>query len=99
MSEECEEEDNQEIKKQKFKNYSEDSNEITIKYELLKYFYEHKEWRNASLNTYAEQFSSMIKKNFKGYETFNKSDTLYQIKKKVSEKTGFPIETIIKFGI
>lgn len=99
MSEESEEEDNQEIKEQKFKNYSEDSNEITLYYKLEKYFYEHKEWRDVNLYAYAEQFSSMIKKKFSGYETFNKSDTLYQIKKKVSEKTGFPIETIIKFGI
>ncbi len=99
MSEECEKEDNQEIKEQKFKNYSNNSNEITLYYQLEEYFYEHKEWRDVSLNAYAEQFSSMIKKNFSGYETFNKSDTLYQIKKKVSEKTGFPIETIIKFGI
>ena len=98
MSEECEEEDNQEIKEQKFKNYSKDSNEITLYYELEKYFSEYKQWRDARLYTYAEQFSSIIKKNFCGYETFNKSDTLYQIKKKVSEKTGFPIETIIRFG-
>lgn len=99
MSEECEEEDNQEIKEQKFKNYSKDSNEITLYYKLEKYFSEYKQWRNISLNAYADQFSSMIKKKyFSGYETFNKSDTLYQIKKKVSEKTGFPIETIIKFG-
>lgn len=99
MSEEREEEDNQEIKIQKFKNYSKDSNEITLYYELQKYFSEYKQWRNINLNVYAEHFSSMIKQKFFGYETFNKSDTLYQIKKKVSEKTGFPIETIVKFGI
>ena len=94
-----EEKDNQEIKK-KFQNYSKDSNDITLYYKLTKYFSENKQWRDISLFTYAEQFSSRIKKkNFHGYETFNKSDTLYQIKKKVSEKTGFPIETIIKFGI
>ncbi len=82
MSEKCEEEDNQEIKEQKFKNYSEDSNEITLYYKLEKYFYEHKEWRDVNLYAYAEQFSSMIKKKFSGYENFNKSDTLYQIMKK-----------------
>lgn len=93
MSEECEEEDNQEIKEQKFKNYSKDSNEITLYYKLEKYFSEYKQWRNISLNAYAEQFSSMIKKKyFSGYETFNKSDTLYLIKKKLVKKQDFQLK-------
>ena len=92
------EQDNQENEKKKFRNYSEDSNEITLYYRLVKHNSEIKEWTNISLYAYKQQFGSQIKKNFDGYETFNKSDTLYEIKKKVSEKTGFPIETIIKFG-
>ena len=92
------EEDNQENEEKKFKNYSEDSNEITLYYSLVKHNSENYKWTNINLYAYKQQFGSQIKKNFDGYETFNKSDTLYEIKKKVSEKTGFPIETIIKFG-
>ena len=92
------EKDNQENEEKKFRNYSEDSNEITLYYTLVKHNSKNKKWTNISLYAYEQQFGSQIKKNFDGYETFNKSDTLYEIKKKVSQKTGFPIETIIKFG-
>ena len=84
---------------EKFKLYDGNSNEITIYYNLEKYIENCERWTKINLDAYANEFSSIINKdNFHGYETFNKSDTLKEIKKRVSEKTGFPIETIIKFG-
>ena len=84
---------------EKFKQYSKDSNDITLYYILERYFQDHKNWRNLNLNVYGEKFSSNINKNyFEGYETFNKSDSLHEIQKRISEKTGFPIETFVGFG-
>lgn len=33
-----------------------------------------------------------------GYETFKKTDTLIEIKKRISKLSGFPIETFVQFG-
>jgi len=92
MSEEDEEEDNLEIKEQKFKNYSEDSNEITIKYELVKYFPKYKQWRNVSLNAYAEQFSSMIKKNSVDMKLSINQILYTKSKKKLVKKQDFQLK-------
>lgn len=93
MSEECEEEDNQEIKEQKFKNYSKDSNEITLYYKLEKYFSEYKQWRNISLNAYADQFSSMIKKNILVDMKLSINQILYtKSKKKLVKKQDFQLK-------
>lgn len=83
---------------EKFKQYSEESNEITLYYQLAKDNIKKEKHLNLNLYAYEENFGSNINKIFDGYETFNKSDTLYEIKKKISEKTGFPTETITRFA-
>lgn len=56
---------------EEFKKYSPSSETITIHYELLKEFSCYKEGTDITLETYADEFSSMIdKNNFSGYETF-----------------------------
>ena len=84
---------------EEFKNYSSSSETITIYYKLDKHFSNYQEGRDISLNTQADEFISIIDKDyFSGYETFKKSDTLNEVKKRISEKSGFPIETMIGFG-
>ena len=85
--------------KEKFKLYDGNSNEITVCYHLIKYIENCRKWTKINLDAYDNEFSSIInKENFVGYEKFNKSDSLKEIKKRVSEKTVFPTETIIQFG-
>ena len=84
----------------KFKYYDENSEEITLYYSLNKdQKGQVEEWTDWGLSVYANEFSSIInKKYFEGYETFNKSDTLRDIKLRISKLTGFPIETIVNLG-
>ena len=79
----------------KFKNYDPYSDEITIYYELENSY--RKENETIELSHYEKEFSSIIK-SYNGYETFKKTDTLNDIKKRVSEKSGFPIEVMGEFG-
>ena len=82
-----------------FQKYDSNSNEITLYYNLAHYFPEYQKWRNLNLSYYGHNFSSIVKKNyFSGYETFKKSDTLIEMKKRISKLSGFPIETFVKFG-
>ena len=84
----------------KFKKYSSSSNKITLRYQLLKYFPKSDEFTNIGLDAYEEEFCSNINKdNFEGYITISKDSYLYDIKSKVSKKTGFPIDTMTCFGI
>ena len=84
---------------EQFKQYDKNSSKIVLYFKLERYFSDYHEWRNISLDAYSELFSSIINKEyFCGYEIFNKSDSLYEIKKKISKKSGFPIETFVGFG-
>ena len=85
----------------KFKNYSSSSNEITLFYKLEKYIPDNNNrFTKINLDAYQEEFSSNVNKDkFEGYITISKYSYLFEIKTKVSEKTGFPINTMIKFGI
>ena len=87
--------------KDKFKNYSSSSNEITLFYQLEKYIPDNNNrFTKINLDAYQEEFSSNVNKDkFEGYITISKYSYLFEIKTKVSEKTGFPINTMIKFGI
>ena len=85
---------------EEFQKFTPSSVTITIYYQLQKHFNDYQEERETTLEEYAEEFSTMIHKEyFSGYETFDKSNQLYEIKKRISQKTGFPIETMTKFGI
>ena len=84
----------------KFKQYSPSSNEITLYYQLEKYLPSAAQFTKINLDAYEKEFSSNVqKKNFDGYITVPKRSNLKTIKSKVSEKTGFPLDTMIKFGI
>ena len=84
---------------EQFKQYDKNSSKIVLYFKLERYFSDYQEWRNISLDAYSKLFSSIINKEyFCGYEIFNKSDSLYEIKKKISKKSGFPIETFVGFG-
>ena len=84
----------------KFKQYSPSSNEITLYYKLEKYLPLADQFTKINLDAYEKEFSSNVqKKNFNGYITVSKYSNLKTIKSKVSEKTGFPLDTMIKFGI
>ena len=84
----------------KFKNYSASSDEITLRYELAKYILTTEHFTKMNLDAYEKEFSSNVNKDkFEGYVTINKNSTLLNLKSKISEKTGFPVDTMIKFGI
>ena len=83
-----------------FKNYSIFSNEITLRYELNKYSPLPCFSKKIYLDAYKNEFSSNVNKDqFVGYITISKNSNLYNLKSKISEKTRFPVDTMIKFGI
>ena len=83
-----------------FKKYLSSIDKITLHYELIKYFPKSERFTEISLDAYEKEFSSNINKdNFKGYITISKNSCLHDIKSKVSQKTGFPIDTMKYFGI
>ena len=82
-----------------FKNYSYSSNQITLYYKLEKYIPNVGQFQKINLDAYKNEFSSHIhKKNFDGYITISKFSTLHDFKNLVSERTGFPIDTMVGFG-
>ena len=83
-----------------FKKYSPSSSEINIYYKLEKFIPNAKQFEKINLNAYEHEFGSNVNKNnFDGYITILKSLTFKEFKKIISEKTGFPVETMVGFGI
>ena len=83
-----------------FKKYSSSSNEINLHYNLDKYIPNAKHYEKINLDAYEHEFGSNINKdNFNGYITISKNSTFIEFKKLISEKTGFPVETMVGFGV
>ena len=79
-----------------FKQYSSSSNEITLYYQLMKYF---PQFKDGGLYTYKNEFGSNVnKENFRGLITISKWSTLRNLKIEISKKTGFPLNTMVSFG-
>ena len=83
-----------------FQKYSPSSNELTLHYKLDKYIPNSKHFEPINLDAYGDELSSIVNKDkFSGYITVSKNISLKQFKKNISEITGFPIDTMVGFGI
>ena len=78
-----------------FSSYDPDSKYINLEYHLA----DNNRHQKTVLTNYKKEFGKIIKTdNFIKVEEFKKTQKLIDIKKKVSELTGFPIEIMIDFG-
>ena len=83
----------------KFLEYSTSSNEITLQYKLDKHIPDAKGFTRINLDAYEQEFSSNINKDkFFGYITISKNATFKNLKSLISELTGFPDNTMVRFG-
>ena len=83
-----------------FKKYNPSSSEINLYYKLEKYIPNAKQFEKINLNAYEHEFGSNVNKDkFDGYITVLKSLTFKEFKKLISEKTKFPVDTMVGFGI
>ena len=77
--------------------YDENSDDITLWYELVNVHY--RKGEGMQLSYYEEEFSSIVKKDeFSGEVTFKKTDSFLTVKEKINEITGFPKEVMVNFG-
>ena len=77
----------QEKEEELFYRYTPEKEDITLYIILVKYFTDNKKEKNISLNKYSDDYCSLYDiRHYRSYHTFKKTETLYDIQKRI----GFP---------
>ena len=82
-----------------FYNYTPDKENITLYIQLVQYFPDFKEGRSLNLSEYSDKYCSMFDKNkFNSYHSFKKKESFSDIRNRIKDYVGFPIEVMGNFG-